>query len=748
MHSQTHKRTPNLKVEQAKNFCRARLGQALGLCMALIQCPVFFIVDKFRTKKRKVDIEQGETLLSETEISTKQQPPDSNWTFWHVYIAHGLNGSVWNIFYLDPVATVLVIIEILANTLNTYSMTIVTQMLTSMSNINTNEHATTKVPPPAPMQGPSLITTYETPVTFFVILLMCVMFTTDVTRGFKRALRHKSLFYKNRIIRSIENVIVSHIKKASPETLKEYSIDDRNEALNRFVWVYDNVTDTLIDTAVQTARSVTFCSYLVYKEPRLIPILAVIYAVMWKYVIPHTSKKRGGDSGEVFWQRAYYDIATDDAICANPLYNTLYTDEMIGRSTLDDTTQIDVKKLASIEQSVSADGKVVRPNVVERYMETIRYYSLKHLEWSDSHDTMQTVQNVMAFLIIVFLVHIGLYGTALIVLINRGSLFGVLATYSDMKRCEKNAEKSMEKIVVILDAIDQQIESAKKEDVLHQVIDPLCSHLARDHISSIKIEGLNIVIPAQKVLKKEESSDEDLAESDEKRQPAFNYDRHIVLDTAKLDIVPNKCLLLDGHTGCGKSVTINALAGLYSKKLCRRMTIGLKSGQSVDAEFNQILGSRCYVSQMLSEDYKYNGKIALPLYKLFPGVKSIEEITHFLSSVFALKPASIPESLSDTPHSKLSGGEIQRYVVASQVWRALKIRPDIMILDEVDRALDKETAVKVISWIVTNVNCFFVIVSHLTEVKQMLFEKQCVQQVWTYDDTTDKYQISIRTHLV
>ena len=82
-------------------------------------------------------------------------------------------------------------------------------------------------------------------------------------------------------------------------------------------------------------------------------------------------------------------------------------------------------------------------------------------------------------------------------------------------------------------------------------------------------------------------------------------------------------------------------------------------------------------------------------------------------------------------------------IVASQIWQAMNICPDIIIMDEIDKALDKETAVHVMSWIVANVNSFFVIVSHLTEVKQMLFDGNYVSQVWTYEDGFNNGQINI-----
>jgi ABC-type multidrug transport system ATPase subunit len=433
--------------------------------------------------------------------------------------------------------------------------------------------------------------------------------------------------------------------------------------------------------------------------------------ILWKYVIPHTSQKRSG-GGDVFWQRNYYDFNTDDSFVINPLYNSLYEQNHNGNKCV---------------ESIEKEGKPMRPDVPERYIETMQHYSLRNMEWRDSANKIVAVQDALLFVMIVILFMNGAYGSALLVLINRTSIFGVITTYNNLKGIENDAEKSMEKIVKILEAIDAQPKINLRYD--EQIIDFSTSPETRKRIKQIHIDGLQIKIPAS------QSNDE---EHEEER-----LDRMIVLDNATVLIEPSKCLLLDGPTGCGKSMTIGVLAGLYSGTTCRKMSIEFTTGDSSEAEFNQIWGSRCYISQKLSEDYLFNGKLQLPLFKLFPGCKSIEEVKKFLIDVFAIEKASIPSSLIESPHPKLSGGEIQRYVVASQVWNALIIRPDIMILDEIDRALDKETAVKVIGWIVTHLTCFFIIVSHLTEVKQMLFEKGLIKQVWTYGKTDDKQQIRI-----
>lgn len=487
-------------------------------------------------------------------------------------------------------------------------------------------------------------------------------------------------------------------------------------------------------------------------------VLCAIYIILWRYIVPRTNKYNDNDkNSNTFWIRSYYDIATKESISVNPLFEQQYQSEVMDNDRCEmiineqlklSNTSFDIKKIAKDEAENSAQGKVVRPNVPERYMETIHYYSLKHQNWSDTHDNIQTVQNVVSFLIIMFLVSSELYETALVVLINRSSMFGILTSYSDMKRCEKSSEQSMEKIVKILDAVDKQLELSNTKII--QIIDPDTNHDTRVRLETIFIKEMKINISSAKI---NTDTDTDTIieinsgnEENETSKDSLN-NRYISLTSAEISITPHKCLLLEGRTGCGKSVTINALAGLYSEKICSNMNVTLRSGKTIDAEFNQLLGSRCYISQLLSDDYKYNGKIDMPLYKLFPEAKDINQISSFLKDVFSFKDSCIPLSLEEPPHSKLSGGEVQRYIVASQIWRILKIRPDIVIMDEIDRALDKETAVQIVSWIVENISCFFIIVSHLTEVKQMLFDKNYVSQIWTYDES-DICSISIKSQIM
>ena len=668
---------------------------------------------KLFTSEKVLDPEMGHST------NPKKQP---EWTFWGIFINHGLNGSLLNFFLLNPIVVVIILCEFAINSINTYSTTIIVKELTAMS----QTHRT------------------NMPLLVFVFLLIGVLFATDISNIIKTLTRPKTTIYKTQINERILTTIVAHLEKASHETDKEYGISDKSEALNKFTWVYDNIIDTIIDATVQTTRSMALCMYIIYQEPLIFFVLVTVYYIIWRYVIPYINiDHKKNTSSQKFWERTYYDIATNKNNKINPLYKQLYRNDDIKLENKNGL--IDIENATKIEAEYSKDGVTVRPNIVHRYMEIIRFYASKRVNWDDSYELLQTTQHVIISLILISMFYTGRYETAIVILINRYTMFSMINTFSNLSRIEHNAERSLEPVQKILMAIDKQLEENANSPTLTQLIPTNSRPELRRRVCSVYIDGMKIPIPAQKVFKNKANIVN--TENKELLPQPVEYDRYVYLESAHLNYDIGKALLIEGITGCGKSITVNALAGLYTKAICNSMVIDFSDGTHVSAEFNSILGSRCYISQMLSDEYKFNGKITLPLFKLFPGAHDIREITDFLVNVFAMNPASIPEAITEHPHSKLSGGEIQRYVVATQIWQALRIKPDMLILDEVDRALDKETAVKVMSWIIANVKCFFVIVTHLSEVKQMLMEKRCVSQIWSYSTSeSDKQQIKINTY--
>lgn len=681
------------------------------------------------------DIESG-TNLANPHAKKKK----SRWTFWAIYINYGLNGFLFNLFILNPIALILIVCELSINIISTMATTKLTQSITSITsnkitNITNimNSTVTKSINTAITYTDTDIPTIYE-----MIWLLIPVMFATDMSTILKRLLRNKSMFYKNLILEKIQKVVINHMLITSPENDKEFSISDQYEALNRFVWVYDNITDTIINTAVQTARSMTLCLYLVWRVPMLLPFLVIVYTIVIKVIIPNTSRKQKGptDSHKI-WERAYYDTSIVGLNKVNPLFNQLYDFITSPASAVNENGDIDSKLIDEKEINLRSNGKTVAtlatlatlaPNISHKYMDIIQYYSIRQNNFSNVYDNLKVVYDGITLIIIVILLCTSNYEIALIVLIDRASLFSMIDNYSEIFRCEKNAERSMESIVKILDAVDAQgvNECIQK---IPQDIDVDQSDEKRKKIKIIEITGLRISIQAHGLNNQQDKK------SDE-------YDKYIFLDSARVNVTPGKCLMLDGNSGCGKTMTLNALAGLISKNTCEVLTVTFSDESQLKTQFNKLIGSRCIISQNLSNDLNYNGKLSLPMFKLFPGVKTIDEISKYLTDVFRLKPNCIPDRLTDHPHSKLSGGEIQRYVVASQIWKALRLKPDIMILDEIDRALDKDIAVHVIGWITKNLPSFFIVVTHLTEVKMDLIKRRVVEQTWRYD-SSDKYMIRI-----
>lgn len=679
--------------------------------------------------------------------NTTETKMKTNWTYWGIYQQYGMKGSIWNILHLNPIIIILVIIEIITNAANTYAMTAITRCLMKLANDVSNSNT---INPTIIIDNDKM--TDQISIQKFMLLLGLIVFATDITKIANRLLRKWSLFYTHRIIRRIKYAVINHINLAPPEIRQEYCLDERFEAINQFVWTYENITSTLIETIIKTSRFLTFCSYIVYEEPRLLFGIFIIYVTMWKYVIPHTINDTDSN-GRHLWIKTYYDMLITESFNINPLYEKLYhlseekENSNVDNCNIDDLSQDDMSQDDII---MISKKKMRRPNTPEKYMKILKYYTLKNKKWNDMNDNFQFAQNMMTYIIIMLMFMLRNYETAIILLINRSTMFAVLTCYSDIQNCEKNSERHLEKITKILNAIDEYFETNKNK-IVTQLIKSDVAKVNNEHIISLSIDGLKIVIPSNKTIIPKSTDSTDSIECTKQSMM-----RYIALDTTTIYVTPHKCLLLEGRTGCGKSVTINAIAGLYSGSICKNMyatissknSCGSTSISNINTEFNQITEARCYINQLLTDDYKYNGSIQLSLYKLFPGAKTMDHVANFLKSVFSLKDSSIPASLTDTPPLKLSGGELQRYVVASQIWQIKKVKPDIVILDEIDRALDKETAIKVISWIIDNISSYFIIVSHLTEVKQMLFDKNCINQIWTFDEISDSQQIKICTNCV
>lgn len=682
----------NMKINtrNVKSYCT----RIIKFPMRTIIFITSYILNILRRKRNSTNIDIIKKINKDEYVS--------RWKFWKIYIDYGLNGSIFNLFILNPIALVIILFESIFNIITTYAMTVVTKTLhiNTINPINHDNHMSDQF-------------------YIFIVLLIIIIFSSDITKICKNICKKRLDKDKYAIIKRIMYAIDNVIKSAEPEIINKFNINEQYDARTDFNWIYINVTESIMNIVINVIHSMIFCSYVIYQEPRLLFVLMAVYSCVWYFLIPYINKKNKQCITSVtHWRDTYYCVATEQWNKDNPLYMLL-------------------------NENISQ----VSTNSVEKFIDIVKYYDTRNDSSNDSRKILNIIQNTIILIIMCILFKTEQYITAITVLMNQSSIFGIINTYNNMKGIEECSERSIEKIIKILDAIDKHNLELDKKGI--EKPEQFINNNVRNErmkIISIDIEYLNINIPVLTKKEEEEKEEEekecnikivnindinDINDIDVIRNN--DEERNIYLEKLHIKLEKGKVLLIDGKTNCGKTLLNNIFAGKYTGKKCRSMFIRCADGRFYQKEFNEIRSAMCYINQGTSEEYTYDGSIAISLAELFPGTKHITEVRDFLIDVFCFDANSIPGKLNDHPHSNLSGGERQRYAVASQIWKARIVEPDFIIMDEIDRALDKETAIKIMTWIIDNIPSFFIITSHLTEVKNALYIKSCIDQILNYD---------------
>lgn len=169
------------------------------------------------------------------------------------------------------------------------------------------------------------------------------------------------------------------------------------------------------------------------------------------------------------------------------------------------------------------------------------------------------------------------------------------------------------------------------------------------------------------------------------RDVTFGYESHKPnLRNVSLDVAAGEMIGLVGHSGAGKSTTINLLCRFYDVN-DGRITI-----DGVDIRSIQQRDLRSQIGVVLQETFLFNGTIAENISYAKPDA-TLEEI------MAAAKAAHAHDFITRKPDGydtqvgergvQLSGGERQRISIA----RAILHNPRILILDEATSSVDTDT---------------------------------------------------------
>ena len=207
----------------------------------------------------------------------------------------------------------------------------------------------------------------------------------------------------------------------------------------------------------------------------------------------------------------------------------------------------------------------------------------------------------------------------------------------------------------------------------------------------------------------------------------LKYNGFITIDLRSPGII-----LLDGQKGCGKSVTMDILAGFYDYTVTDYLFID--NYKALD-EFRCMYKHRVYIRQTIADDYRSNksNTITMNLRELFSN-STYDEIKIFLSDFNILN--KIPQDMV-TPISKdergLSPGELQTFILASQIWKFTQMNVPLLLCDEPERNIDFETVKKIfrkVNQIMIEKKCTIILITHSDLLKNYI--QPMIKQIWKY----------------
>lgn len=170
------------------------------------------------------------------------------------------------------------------------------------------------------------------------------------------------------------------------------------------------------------------------------------------------------------------------------------------------------------------------------------------------------------------------------------------------------------------------------------------------------------------------------------------FGQHLVLKNVNLEVANHEVICLIGASGCGKSTLLR----------CTNLLEPIQAGKIV------LNGAEITAPGVKADEIRRRVGLVFQSYNLFPHMSVLKNITLGPRKVLRISRSEaeaeaeqlldrfgLRDKLNEYP-DRLSGGQQQRVAVV----RALAMRPEVLLLDEITSALDPEMVGEVLDIIV------------------------------------------------
>jgi ABC-type lipoprotein export system ATPase subunit len=654
-----------------------------------------------RTSKPKTDETDETDGTDETEETDETDKTDKDgkadkktrWKFWAIYYNIGLQGE-WKGFFLENKTMIpQIVIETTVRLIMTMTFSSVTQGLSSLA---ANDDIDLWMP-------------------YLYAMMALMVFNLDINHLINVLFHKSKVAYRNKVMNRITRGAAVRTYSSSISVLVKNDAGKYFSAMPSYAFCFEDITDNIGNLIIQFLRTVVFFCYIMWKEPRTFIPFLLAYNIIIKKLIPlimYDPQFRGLRN---MWGILYFNTNDD--------HNKAYNPATIG----------------PIFQNVLAGP--------DSFQAMSQEYSDRVEKMSRSRYYLSFVKGAIVFGIALFACQIGGYDLALLVIMSGRTVFDVVDMWVNCQQIQSRADRSMDKMLDIFDEVDKADNKTIDDEIeIGSDSDAEFQFETDSNISGIQTISFDSMVvkldPDTETMGAGDSKTE--SDSEEKENLVIYIMRNII------DVFKRGITLLDGPSGCGKTSVLSALAGMCDEtsSLCQTEDLQIVFGDGeIRTDFTAIRCQRYYILQFMTELYLYNNAIDSPMSNLFRGAETIDEVRAFLIDVFKLKPNTIPKSLDDKPPKTLSGGERQRYVLAIQFWMIMKIAKEhrlIILLDEPFRNIDVVTAQHIMSWILENVDAYFFMVTHISEIKDLIRGSNALDQVWKFEvDADDEEKVYV-----